>query len=554
MQKKLNYNISKNIFYNHFVAFGNIYSGILIGISAPGLGTHWLGIISFIPLSLHLDSYHAKRISPFWKRALIFFTTCWLTGIIATSIACYWITNSIYIFGHLPWPVAFFITGVCYGLEVGIQLFVYFGIPLLIIKKLNNWDLPVRFSYILALAPWYPKLIQWNYGGLTFSEFPFIEQLGDLIGSSGLIIFNLGITFLAIGWLRKFNGMESNKKKIFRATIAYFLFCFLGLIYGAWRLYSLEENNTDFLVKTPELDILLVQPNFSLNNLASNPKLSYSNRKYNLENLIIDSRNGLKEFSKNNDSTKLVIWPESVFPEPFFKNNRSRQKVVDFAKNNKIQILFTTIDWEDTPNGKKFYGVSVLLDKKGKINGRYNKIFLIPFGEMIPFSSWFPKIASWLRKNIANMSEFHPGNEFKVFTISGGGKLSAPICFDIFAPVVIRKMVRNGSNLIINLSNLAWFGNTNASDNMVAFLRWRAIENRVPVVFASNNGRSVFIGANGKNLTKQLNLFEEGTLFSTLNLRSRFSFYREFAEWLWGAYILIFLVYCYLANRRGKIF
>ena len=55
MLKKVNYNISKNIFYNHFVAFGNIYSGILIGLSAPGFGTHWFGIISFIPLSLNLE-------------------------------------------------------------------------------------------------------------------------------------------------------------------------------------------------------------------------------------------------------------------------------------------------------------------------------------------------------------------------------------------------------------------------------------------------------------------------------------------------------------------
>ena len=110
------------------------------------------------------------------------------------------------------------------------------------------------------------------------------------------------------------------------------------------------------------------------------------------------------------------------------------------------------------------------------------------------------------------------------------------------------------ANLIINLSNLAWFGKTKASDNMVAVLRWRAIENRVPVIFASNNGESVFIGANGKDLTKQLKLFEKGTLFSTLSIKRNFSFYREYGEWIWGFNIFLFFIFCFYANRQGKIF
>jgi apolipoprotein N-acyltransferase len=115
-------------------------------------------------------------------------------------------------------------------------------------------------------------------------------------------------------------------------------------------------------------------------------------------------------------------------------------------------------------------------------------------------------------------------------------------------------MVRNGSDLVVNLSNLAWFGRTTASDNMVAVLRWRAIENRVTVVFASNNGESLIIGVNGKNMSKKLGLFEEGALISTLKLQPRFSFYREYAEWVWGGYLLIFLLLGIQAHLRGKIF
>ena len=115
-------------------------------------------------------------------------------------------------------------------------------------------------------------------------------------------------------------------------------------------------------------------------------------------------------------------------------------------------------------------------------------------------------------------------------------------------------MSLNGANLVVNLSNLAWFGHTTASDNMVAVLRWRAIENRIPVVFASNNGESVFIGADGKNLSRQLGLFEEGALIAKLQVQSNFSFYRQYEEWIRVVFVFIFIVLIILAHVRGKIF
>ena len=532
---------------------GSLISGVMLGLNAPGLGTHWIGLISFFPLIFTLEKLHTEENLSFRKRALLFFGICWLTGAIAASIGSYWITNSIHVFGHAPWSVALMITGVGYGLEVGFQLFVYFGIPLLLVRKLNNWDLSLRLAFILALDPWYPRLIHWNYGGLTFSEFPWIEQLADIIGSSGLLLFNSGLAFLIIGWLRWKSGKISHKKML-QASTLYLLLWIIGLGYGAWRTYNLEKKIQGTNAKSSNLTVLVIQPNFSLQDLASNPELAHSKRQQNLESLLNDSRKALAKLPQNTSAEKLLVWPESVFPDAYFKSKNSHHKVSSFAQAHQANILFTTVDWEPTQTGHQFYGVSVLVGKNGKVLGRYNKIFLIPFGEMIPFSDWFPGIAAWLRQNIANMSEFNRGSEYTVFSLADNTQLSAPICFDIFNPTVMRGMARNGSELVLNLSNLAWFGRTTASDNMVAVLRWRAIENRVPVVFASNNGESVFIAANGKNMSQQLGLFEEGTLTSTLQLQHQFSFYREYAEWVWAGFILLFFMLLIQAHHKGKIF
>ena len=503
---------------------GSIVSGILLGLNAPGFGTHWIGLVSFFPLLFTLEQLHKKTYITFWKRCIVFSGVCWLTGGIASLIGGYWITNSIHVFGHIPFIFSLLITGAGYGLEVGLQLFVYFAIPLLCIKKLGNWELPLRLAYVIAIDPWYPRLIHWNYGGLTFSQFPFLEQVADIIGSSGLLFYSLGLSYLLIAWWRlksdvkNLNDNEMGYKFLKRAIAAYSLLWAVGLSYGAWRIQDINEN--DYLKNSDSfINVIAIQPNFSLQDLASNPELAHSKRQGNLESLLEDSKKYLSKLSKQTDEPTLIVWPESVFPHPFFKVKGASQKVMRFAEENNTSVLFTTVDWKNTMTGRKFHGVSVLVGSNGEVLGRYNKIFLIPFGEMIPFSNIFPETASWLRNNIANMSEFDPGQDYKVFSLSEKVRLSAPICFDVFSQEVVRGMSLNGANLVVNLSNLAWFGRTTASDNMVAVLRWRAIENRVPVIFASNNGESVFIGADGKNLSSQLELFEEGALIAKLQLK-----------------------------------
>ncbi len=538
---------------------GSIVSGILLGLNAPGFGTHWIGLVSFFPLLFTLEQLHKKTYITFWKLCLVFSGVCWLTGGIASLIGGYWITNSIHVFGHIPFIFSLLITGAGYGLEVGLQLFVYFAIPLFFIKKLGNWELPLRLAYVIAIDPWYPRLIHWNYGGLTFSQFPFLEQVADIIGSSGLLFYSLGLSYLLIAWWRlksdvkNLNDNEVGYKFLKRAIASYALLWAVGLSYGAWRIQDINEN--DILQNSNSfINVIAIQPNFSLQDLASNPELAHSKRQGNLESLLEDSKKYLSKLSKQTDEPTLIVWPESVFPHPFFRVKGASQKVMRFAEENNTSVLFTTVDWENTITGRKFHGVSVLVGSNGEVLGRYNKIFLIPFGEMIPFSNIFPETAYWLRNNIANMSEFDPGQDYKVFSLSEKVRLSAPICFDVFSNEVVRGMSLNGANLVVNLSNLAWFGRTTASDNMVAVLRWRAIENRVPVIFASNNGESVFIGADGKNLSRQLGLFEEGALIAKLQLQSRFSFYRQYEEWIRVGFIFIFIVLIFLAHVRGKIF
>ena len=520
----------------------------MFGFSTPGFGLPLLGLVALVPLLI----LYEEILSIPQKRRKSFFNILgysFVAGSISAVIGGYCITNSAHVYGHMPLPLAVLVTAIGYGLEVGLIFFFYFGCLLPFLPKHSWADIPVRIFWILILEPHYPRLFEWSLGGFTYYKVPYIEQFADIIGSSGLSLLSVGsnLTFI-LAWrcLKQKNDDWTNVKF---ASILLITVHLLAGIYGKWRLLELQD-----VKPAAQIEVVSLQPNFSLAQLASNPDLAYSERSRNIETLLDDSRKALtKTHRQEKDLPRILVWPESTFPAPIYKDASAKKLVSNFAKEERAHILLSTVDWEMQEDGSyRFFGISVLVNPDGEIAGRYNKIFLIPFGESIPGSSWFPSWAAWLREMIPNISEFEAGQEFTAMPI-GDVKISAPICFDGFSPEIIQKMVLNGANLIVLSGNLAWFGKSNAADYLEMITRWRSLENRVPVVFATNSGYSSFWDATGQVLTKRMGLFEEGYLDAVIDLSTYNSWYREKSGWLiWIYVVFVMLALGYLITNREK--
>ncbi len=528
-----------------------VLSGILLGLNAPGYHAELVGMISLFPFFLTLDRIRSDRNSR-WKRKLAHvLAACWGAGCVAALIGVPWLTYSARVFGRLPWAAALLITGVGYGLEVALALLIGFGIPMLAVRRRGWWDLLLCYSFFLMAEPFIPHLFHWSFGGLTFTNFPWISQLADVIGSPGLGIYNIGSNLLLILiWRWKVEQVPLPRKTTYWLVAVYLILWPVGVIYGAWRIHSLER----YLNEGYQLHVVALQPNFSFDRLVSNQTMGFSARHRTIQELLTDSASALGKFPADSSIPRLVIWPESTFPSAYFKDPKLQAVLKDFVREQGTFVLFHSVDWDKTPSGRRFYGISLLVGPDGEVKGRYNKIFRIPFGEYIPGSDLFPFYADWLRKRIPHLSEFEEGKEHTVFRLSGDLRLSAPICFDVFSPTIIPKMVRNGANLAINLSNLIWFGRTNASDQMEMTVRWKAIENRIPIFLCSNNGKSVFMNALGAPIGRKLGLFEKGSLTQTIYLRHHFSIYREYETWIHLTFALLFVATAILGHRRGRIF
>jgi apolipoprotein N-acyltransferase len=523
-------------------------TGVLIGFSAPGYHTQLVGMISLFPIFLVMDRIHDNYKST-WKRKFgHIFIACWGSGCVAALIGVPWLSYAAHVFGQLPWAIALLVTAIFYGLEIAIVLFICFGIPILFIKQRGYGDLLLRLSYFLMVEPFCPRLFHWSFGGVTFNQFPWLSQLADVIGASGLGVYSVGFSLLLLLiWRWKAEQLSIPVKVIRRLIVSYLVLWAIGLSYGACRIQYLETRPN----KGPALHIAAIQPNLSYQQTSF--LLDYTTQLNNLSELLKDSIHALEKFPTDSPIPKLTIWPESTFPSAYLKDFKLQALVKHFANLYQTSVLLHSVDWDKTPSGRKFYSVALLIGTDGEVKGRYNKLFRIPFGEYIPGDNLFPSYAKWLREHISRLSEVERGREFTVFQLSDEIQFSAPICFDVFSPTIVRNMSRNGAKLAVNLTNLIWFGRTNASDHLELINRWKAIENRIPVFLVSNNGKSVFINALGANINEQLGLFEKGSLSHTIFLKHRFSIYREYTGWIYTTFALLFVM-TLIGYYRGRVF
>ena len=103
------------------------------------------------------------------------------------------------------------------------------------------------------------------------------------------------------------------------------------------------------------------------------------------------------------------------------------------------------------------------------------------------------------------------------------------ICYEAIFPEIARDYVRNGSDLLINLTNDAWFGRSSAPRQLLDMTRMRAIENRIWIARSANTGISALIAPDGQTY-KETSLFEAVSVAGSVELGSRSSLYLRFGD------------------------
>jgi len=256
--------------------------------------------------------------------------------------------------------------------------------------------------------------------------------------------------------------------------------------------------------------------------------------------------------SVNNKDTQpsLVVWPETMVPGSGFEMGRFdfapwddvfselwiwAEEVRMTAQKIDVPLLVGAQTWlnSEITEGSEYLKVdpgeqfnsAVLIHPDGTTQ-RYDKLFLTPFGERIPYLEYFPKLKDWVRKKVGveMLFDLQAGETPFRFTLPAediNGELAeitfaTPICFEDTVPRVVRELVWDKGNrkaeVLINLSNDGWFGSdASAHGQHVREAQMRCIENRTPMVRAANTGSSCYINSRGKVL-QELPILESGIL------------------------------------------
>jgi apolipoprotein N-acyltransferase len=231
---------------------------------------------------------------------------------------------------------------------------------------------------------------------------------------------------------------------------------------------------------------------------------------------------------------ELIVWPETAVPFFFQDNVELSTEVVSMANESGAAMVFGSPAYKKTPGTINYYNRAYLISPDGRPPQHYDKVHLVPFGEYVPFK----KLLSFVNRLVSAAGDFAEGE--KIVPLNHEHlSIGVLICFEAIFPEIARIHTQRGANILVNITNDAWFGNTSAPYQHLAMAVFRAVENRRPLIRSANTGFSAFIGPQGKIIARG-DLFCEETLKESMDIsNSASTYYTRFGD-IFALSMLIF--------------
>ena len=235
--------------------------------------------------------------------------------------------------------------------------------------------------------------------------------------------------------------------------------------------------------------------------------------------------------------TRLIIWPESPGPLYYFTDPRFKQYATDLARTAGAYFLFGTVGY--TAAGAPLNS-AVMLSPGGELVDRYDKMYLVPFGEFIP------PMFGFVNRITQEVGDFVPGNRVVIFP-AGDRKIGVFICYESAFPHLVRQF--RDAGLYINISNDGYFGRSYARQQHLSLVRMRAVENRRWIVRSTNDGITATIDPAGA-VTQQLEPYKETAALMNFGYSREPTPYAQYGDWFAWACLILSLSACIGVHLR----
>ncbi|MFA6100868.1 MAG: apolipoprotein N-acyltransferase [Victivallaceae bacterium] len=465
-----------------------LLSGMLMTASLPPLNWSFTSWIAIIPLY-----WIAHDRKPFraWRAG-------WVWGLAWGFTSFYWLREINPAIPYMIGPVIALYTG-CWSAAVPLfrrGILIPAEIQLAGCQAEQNYrrvSVPRELFLAAALAGWWcvlesgrSTMLPWNYtGSCQWQNLPLI-QICEYTGVYGisflLVMLNITIVMAIQNCLKSRNAMEKMPQPVpLMITVAVMLSI---IIFGASLILTAKQP------AQVNFSAALIQGDISQRRNADNSQA--------LEALDIYMQ--LSELIAP-EKPDIIIWPETAVPYPYRGNNNLcreyRSRLTDFIKRTQIPMLIGTLDFEqsfDRNQPPLMLNSAFLFDNAGRSTDKFDKVQRVPFGEFIPFRKYLPEFITRL---IDMNRDLTPGKSFSPLKILPGVNAGINICFEDTFPYVGANEARRGANLLLVITNDAWYPASCEPEQHLANSVFRSIETRLPMLRCGNNSASCLIMPSG---------------------------------------------------------
>ncbi len=495
------------------------------------------------PIILHklFGAYTAYFVFPFLLSFLSRFETFrarylwgWFVCSIASLLVFYWAFFAIHTYGGVS---PFFTFLLLIGMMGG-ESFLFWSPFIALWHWLDRRGKAIPalvagiWTSIEASRNFFPVDFFWSAIGHSQYDNLFFIQWAAVGSNYILSFFIVWSSVLAYGWIVR------KERRVRETAICLIFFIVMGS-YGLWRLNEVRNTEPVRQVKTA-----LLQPNIGQEII---------NAKSDQMKMIVDRFTALLE--KVPKDTDLVVWHEAAMPvrvpRGFSDFNKLWNKFFPDAPQFPQQIIGLDIVDISNPDDFKYYNAAGFIDD-GRIAKVYDKIKLAPFGEYLPWSELMESIGLTTLVP-STVGAFQRGTEYTVYDF-GFAKASILICYDGTFSENVRGFVLNGSDLIVSITNDAWFGYSSAASQHTSFYNFRAVETGRTIIRAANTGISGVLLPDG-TMPVRTPIFKEALLLETVpiyHIDTPYLRWGNFFVWTIAAGSVAGLLLLFVQGRREK--
>ena len=432
------------------------------------------------------------------------FFISYLCGFLWYMGNCYWVRDTMLRYGDMP-PLAPTLLLIGFSLVLGLY-FGLFGLGVLLIRRATgSTRLALAFAPFLwtglDLAAARITSVPWDQLGYSQVDNALVNQIAPWTGVYGITFVLVAATALLAGGVLR--GREGKNPLAGRWAWAA---CGAVLLISGFAGVFVPPPVPD-----PTATAVLIQPNLDVgaaNNwrgpewdrhIAEFTRLAGEECKSYISGIPqTGAPMGEIVCPPYPTHPNLVVWPES--PAPFIEDDPSFKQAmrsVALATQSPLVTGGIGVDFSEHEQAWHDYNSAFIVSAGGQIVGRYDKIHLVPFGEYIPFQN----LLAFARKLTGRVSSFARGTEHKVFLLDtqngGRHRYGVFICYEAVFADEVRQLARNGAEVLVNISDDGWYGDTSAPWQHLNMARMRAIENRRWLLRDTNTGVTAVIDPYG---------------------------------------------------------